>query len=263
MTSIIEAISADIVYTISTNVINTYFLFGLHSVYLNNCEIEAQKWNEPYISNFCDYSLFLHVLRIILILYHLNVTGNLQKKITNKNKWTNKSCPAHSNCRHIPRHLFKRIRAIQQNGRRNENYVAHNFVSSAGHTSRNTYLFRLRKCQRMHGRCLQNIRRAFETSQSKYANNYIWHQPIVWFSRSSKFISSVLANHFAMQCGAIFYSRIAFVVVVSLQLADLSCLVYQKSTNTYAPYNKEWIKEKIYVLLRQAAGTEASGSSSH
>ncbi|XP_040173400.1 enhancer of rudimentary homolog isoform X1 [Anopheles arabiensis] len=41
------------------------------------------------------------------------------------------------------------------------------------------------------------------------------------------------------------------------QLIDLSCLVYQKSTNTYAPYNKEWIKEKIYVLLRQAAGTNA------
>merc|ERR1712079_511744 len=28
------------------------------------------------------------------------------------------------------------------------------------------------------------------------------------------------------------------------QLADLSCLVYQRSTNTYAPYNKSWIKEK-------------------
>lgn len=39
-------------------------------------------------------------------------------------------------------------------------------------------------------------------------------------------------------------------------LYDLSCLVYQKSTNTYAPYNKEWIKEKIYVLLRQAASTD-------
>ncbi|KAK9884278.1 hypothetical protein WA026_005230 [Henosepilachna vigintioctopunctata] len=38
------------------------------------------------------------------------------------------------------------------------------------------------------------------------------------------------------------------------QLSDLSCLVYQKSTNTYAPYNKDWIKEKIYILLRQAAG---------
>lgn len=50
-----------------------------------------------------------------------------------------------------------------------------------------------------------------------------------------------------------------------LQLADLSCLVYQKSTNTYAPYNKEWIKEKIYVLLRQAAGTtdEPSASTAH
>lgn len=40
------------------------------------------------------------------------------------------------------------------------------------------------------------------------------------------------------------------------QLADLSCLVYQKGTNTYAPYNKSWIKEKIYVLLKQAAGTD-------
>jgi len=37
------------------------------------------------------------------------------------------------------------------------------------------------------------------------------------------------------------------------QLHDLSCLVYQKSTNTYAPYNKEWIKEKIYILLRRQA----------
>jgi len=41
------------------------------------------------------------------------------------------------------------------------------------------------------------------------------------------------------------------------QLRDLSVLVYQKSSNTYAPYNKEWIKEKIYILLRKAAGTES------
>lgn len=34
-------------------------------------------------------------------------------------------------------------------------------------------------------------------------------------------------------------------------LKDLSCLVYQSSTNTYAPYSKDWIKEKIYVLLRK------------
>ncbi|XP_073971086.1 enhancer of rudimentary isoform X3 [Rhodnius prolixus] len=37
------------------------------------------------------------------------------------------------------------------------------------------------------------------------------------------------------------------------QLSDLSCLVYQKGTNTYAPYNKDWIKEKIYILLRRQA----------
>jgi hypothetical protein len=37
------------------------------------------------------------------------------------------------------------------------------------------------------------------------------------------------------------------------ELADLSCLVYEKSSNTYAPYNKEWIKEKIFILLRTQA----------
>ncbi|CAH1263179.1 enhancer of rudimentary homolog [Branchiostoma floridae] len=37
------------------------------------------------------------------------------------------------------------------------------------------------------------------------------------------------------------------------QLADLSCLVFQKSTNTYAPHDKDWIKEKIYILLRKQA----------
>ncbi|ETE72517.1 Enhancer of rudimentary-like protein [Ophiophagus hannah] len=46
-------------------------------------------------------------------------------------------------------------------------------------------------------------------------------------------------------------------------LADLSCLVYSSSvdiwtsyradTQTYQPYNKDWIKEKIYVLLRRQA----------
>ncbi|CRK88523.1 CLUMA_CG002240, isoform A [Clunio marinus] len=37
-------------------------------------------------------------------------------------------------------------------------------------------------------------------------------------------------------------------------MTDMSVLVYQRSTNTYAPYNKEWIKEKIYILLKKAAG---------
>lgn len=37
------------------------------------------------------------------------------------------------------------------------------------------------------------------------------------------------------------------------QLSDLSCLVYHKSNNMYAPYDKAWIKEKIYILLRKQA----------
>ena len=36
-------------------------------------------------------------------------------------------------------------------------------------------------------------------------------------------------------------------------LADLSCIVYRADTQTYQPYNKDWIKEKIYVLLRRQA----------
>ncbi|CAI9160401.1 unnamed protein product [Rangifer tarandus platyrhynchus] len=36
-------------------------------------------------------------------------------------------------------------------------------------------------------------------------------------------------------------------------MEDLSCLVYRADTQTYQPYNKDWIKEKIYMLLRQQA----------
>lgn len=38
-------------------------------------------------------------------------------------------------------------------------------------------------------------------------------------------------------------------------LADMSCLVFQRSTNTYAPYAKDWIKERIYILLRRQAAS--------
>lgn len=38
------------------------------------------------------------------------------------------------------------------------------------------------------------------------------------------------------------------------QLTDLSCLVLDKNTVAYSPHNKEWIKEKIYILLRKQAG---------
>ncbi|KAH8262911.1 hypothetical protein KR044_002011 [Drosophila immigrans] len=34
---------------------------------------------------------------------------------------------------------------------------------------------------------------------------------------------------------------------------DISCVVYQRSTGSYAPYSKEWIKDQIYELFRQTA----------
>ncbi|XP_037939105.1 enhancer of rudimentary homolog [Teleopsis dalmanni] len=37
------------------------------------------------------------------------------------------------------------------------------------------------------------------------------------------------------------------------QFIDMSCFVFQESTNSYVYHNKEWIKDRVYALLRQAA----------
>ena len=37
------------------------------------------------------------------------------------------------------------------------------------------------------------------------------------------------------------------------QIADLSCLVFQKQTGQYKPHNKEWLKQEIFQLLRKQA----------
>ncbi|KAI1286320.1 Protein enhancer of rudimentary [Halotydeus destructor] len=41
-------------------------------------------------------------------------------------------------------------------------------------------------------------------------------------------------------------------------MPDISVLVYQRHTNTYVPYAKDWIKEKIYALLRCQAQAGAA-----
>lgn len=40
-------------------------------------------------------------------------------------------------------------------------------------------------------------------------------------------------------------------------LGDINVLVFQASQGTYVPYDKEWIKEKTYVLLRKQVGVDA------
>ncbi|XP_030373046.1 protein enhancer of rudimentary-like [Scaptodrosophila lebanonensis] len=37
------------------------------------------------------------------------------------------------------------------------------------------------------------------------------------------------------------------------QVPDIGCMVLDPSTKSYAPHNKEWIKEKMYDLLRHVA----------
>ena len=40
------------------------------------------------------------------------------------------------------------------------------------------------------------------------------------------------------------------------QLTELSILVFQKSSHSYAPHDKEWVKEKLYMMLRQQVERE-------
>ncbi|XP_040829979.1 enhancer of rudimentary homolog [Ochotona curzoniae] len=43
-------------------------------------------------------------------------------------------------------------------------------------------------------------------------------------------------------------------------LADLSCFVYLTDTQTHQLYNKDWIKEKLSVLLRRPSRRESNGN---
>ncbi|XP_059121077.1 enhancer of rudimentary homolog [Peromyscus eremicus] len=42
-------------------------------------------------------------------------------------------------------------------------------------------------------------------------------------------------------------------------VADLSCLVYRADTQTYQPYNKDWIKEKIEDLCAPSSRAQQAG----
>jgi len=36
-------------------------------------------------------------------------------------------------------------------------------------------------------------------------------------------------------------------------MPDLSCLVFDHGTSQYQPYTKEWIKKRVYQLLKKQA----------
>jgi len=37
------------------------------------------------------------------------------------------------------------------------------------------------------------------------------------------------------------------------ELADLTCLVFNAQANAYIPYNKDWIKQRVYAHLKKLA----------
>ncbi|KAF7496573.1 Enhancer of rudimentary -like protein [Sarcoptes scabiei] len=41
-------------------------------------------------------------------------------------------------------------------------------------------------------------------------------------------------------------------------LTDLSCMVFQRADNMYAPFPREWIKEKIFIFLKREASKNSS-----
>ena len=102
--------------------------------------------------------------------------------------------------------------------------------------TRDKNVLRLRVCQRVYGGGVQNLRGASQENKPQPPLHHIRHQSAIRFCGSGTHIVVAIINNICI-----------------FQLSDLSCLVYQKSTNTYAPYNKEWIKEKIYILLRRQA----------
>lgn len=42
------------------------------------------------------------------------------------------------------------------------------------------------------------------------------------------------------------------------RLVDLSCLVFREDTQTYKPHSREWVKERIYMLLSQQAQRDSA-----
>lgn len=42
------------------------------------------------------------------------------------------------------------------------------------------------------------------------------------------------------------------------RMVDLTCMVFREDTQTYKSHNREWVKERIYMLLSQQAQLEGS-----
>ncbi|KAH7637325.1 enhancer of rudimentary [Dermatophagoides farinae] len=46
-------------------------------------------------------------------------------------------------------------------------------------------------------------------------------------------------------------------------LTDLSCLVFQRAANLYAPFPRDWIKEKIFIFLKREASKNSNSTNNN
>lgn len=56
------------------------------------------------------------------------------------------------------------------------------------------------------------------------------------------------------RCNSVTLSITVKVLMAVLVLFFDDLCRYQKSFGTYVPHNKDWLKEKIYIMLRKQAG---------
>ena len=65
------------------------------------------------------------------------------------------------------------------------------------------------------------------------------------FYTTHRLLAIICMNHAAWS-----FQRVHKVQIMK----TISVLVYQRASMAYAPYNKDWVKEKIYIMLRKQAG---------
>ena len=99
-------------------------------------------------------------------------------------------------------------------------------------------------------RCLQDVRGAFKEDEPKQSVHHLWYQSVVWLYW--------WPGRFKLSCVSISAQEGCHVPWELRFILSLSCNRpfthrYRADTQTYQPYNKDWIKEKIYVLLRRQA----------
>lgn len=89
-------------------------------------------------------------------------------------------------------------------------------------------------------RHLPHVRAASEGGQPDSIDNHLWHIAIVWLHWPTH---RPLLHGVCLLCVSFLFDILSFFLLHRLQ----------RSTNMYAPFPKDWIKEKIFIFLKREA----------